>query len=162
MRRWRDCFRASCAFGRCFFGRMDNLVYSTLSWRIRAHPARSLNKRVLQGPMFRASNFDGIRVSLKTRSRFVSKSPLIFSNEVCRTGRQFPRSSRKVCGCYHPISNAESNSRRLLGTDASADSGRSPAPLRHDGKVHNPLGGGSYIFRNEYISSHIRDRKSVV
>jgi len=26
----------------------------------------------------------------------------------------------------------------------------------HDGKVHHPLGGGSYIYKKEYISSHIR------
>ncbi|CUS15374.1 unnamed protein product [Tuber aestivum] len=26
----------------------------------------------------------------------------------------------------------------------------------HDGKVHNPLGAGSYIYKKEYISSHIR------
>jgi len=26
----------------------------------------------------------------------------------------------------------------------------------HDGKVHNPLGAGSYIYKTEYISSYIR------
>ena len=54
---------------------------------------------------------------------------------------------------YYPITDTES---RLLSTEGSANEQQYPTPLRHDGKVHNPLGGGSYIFRNEYISSHIR------
>jgi hypothetical protein len=60
-----------------------------------------------------------------------------------------------VGGFYCPVTNTKPSTSRLLSTEGSPDE-RSPTPLRHDGKVHNPLGGGSYIFRNEYISSHIR------
>ncbi|RDB30500.1 hypothetical protein Hypma_007255 [Hypsizygus marmoreus] len=56
------------------------------------------------------------------------------------------------------------NAKVLAHTDNDRDKGHlRPLPTgnerlyaMHDGKVHNPLGAGSYIYKKEYIASHIR------